>query len=85
MNKLLESLQTKSKHTCCFHTFRGPLMMVVPDGHVVEKCCECDCMRTVHIEHREHGVRYGLRPAFDRHQERVNQQVEGHFRHWVAK
>ncbi len=43
-------------HECCFHIFSGPIHMVVPDGHVIEKCCGCSCTRSVHREHlHEHG------------------------------
>lgn len=41
-----------SEHEHCWHAFRGPLMMVVPDGHVVETCCKCHKMRTIHADHR---------------------------------
>lgn len=37
--------------TCCFHVFTGPIWMVVPDGHVVQKCCHCSAMRTIHRCH----------------------------------
>lgn len=37
----------------CFHIVRGPWWMVVPDGHVLEKCCKCPRTRTVHAEHRK--------------------------------
>lgn len=40
-----------TKHEHCWHLFRGPLMMVMPDGHVAEKCCECQAMRTIHAGH----------------------------------
>jgi hypothetical protein len=26
--------------------------MVLEDGFVVEKCCQCEAMRTIHAEHR---------------------------------
>lgn len=41
---------SQCKH--CWHIFTGPLLMVVPDGHVVEKCCSCKAMRTIHRGHR---------------------------------
>jgi hypothetical protein len=40
-----------NSHAHCFHRFYGIIHMVVPDGHVLEKCCGCDATRTVHIEH----------------------------------
>lgn len=38
-------------HEHCYHTYRGVLHMVVPDGHVVQKCCSCSSMRTIHADH----------------------------------
>jgi hypothetical protein len=38
-------------HEHCMHPYRGVLHMVVPDGHVVIKCCECDHMETKHGDH----------------------------------
>lgn len=38
-------------HTHCWHVFRGPLLMVVPDGHVVQKCCGCATTRVIHADH----------------------------------
>lgn len=35
----------------CYHNFRGPIWMVIPDGHVVQKCCKCNDTIVVHIEH----------------------------------
>lgn len=49
---MLYDIREETKHQCCFHIYRGALWMVIPDGHVVEKCCKCGNMRTVHIEHR---------------------------------
>ncbi len=43
----------RKTHGCCYHTFRGVLFMVVPDGHTVQKCCGCENMRTVHVEHAQ--------------------------------
>lgn len=36
------------------HLHHGPIHMVVPDGHVVESCCICQALRTIHMEHRGH-------------------------------
>lgn len=47
--------RTTQKHEHCFHAYRGVLHMVVPDGHVVLKCCKCPEMKT---EHREHAGRW---------------------------
>ena len=35
----------------CWHTFTGVIHMVVPDGHTVQKCCNCEEMRTIHRDH----------------------------------
>ena len=32
----------------CYHRHTGPLMMVIKDGHIVERCCKCGCLRQVH-------------------------------------
>lgn len=39
------------RHEHCWHAFRGPIWMVIPDGHMVQKCCQCEATRTVHVEH----------------------------------
>lgn len=38
-------------HTCHWHLYTGVIHMVVPAGHVVQHCCKCDAMRTVHRAH----------------------------------
>lgn len=35
----------------CLHSYTGPILMVVPNGHVVLKCCQCKCMVTRHPGH----------------------------------
>ena len=38
----------------CWHLHTGPLLMVVPEGHVVEKCCQHpEATRLVHVDHLE--------------------------------
>lgn len=39
-------------HEHCFHAYRGAIHMVIPDGHVLEKCCKCETTRMVHIDHQ---------------------------------
>jgi hypothetical protein len=39
-------------HKHCFHTYNGIIHMVIPDGHILEKCCQCPTTRLVHMEHR---------------------------------
>lgn len=46
----MNNVEPKS-HEHCFHPYRGVLHMVVPDGHVVRKCCKCPKMETVHRGH----------------------------------
>jgi len=41
-----------------FHAYRGPIHMVVPDGHIVQKCCKCEKTRVVHADHA-HEARRG--------------------------
>ncbi len=38
-------------HVHCFHAYRGALLMVIPDGQAVEKCCKCEATRLTHIDH----------------------------------
>lgn len=38
-------------HVHCWHALRGPIWMVIPDGHTVQKCCECSATRTIHVDH----------------------------------
>lgn len=42
-----------TQDTCshCWHHYRGAILMVIPDGHVVQECCKCHQHRTVHAEH----------------------------------
>ena len=35
----------------CFHIYRGPMHMVIPDGHVALRCCRCPAMKTQHADH----------------------------------
>ncbi len=35
----------------CFHRYEGPVWMVLPDGHVLEKCCRCGWAGNVHRDH----------------------------------
>lgn len=52
----------------CMHLFTGPIWMVVPDGHVMMKCCHCAHITTLHAGHVNHNLwknrraadRYGL-------------------------
>lgn len=41
-------------HQHCFHDYRGPIHMVIPDGHILQKCCRCTSTRTIHVDHA-HG------------------------------
>lgn len=47
-------------HLHCWHAYRGAIFMVIPDGHMVQKCCKCPATRTVHVEH---SGGYGDEPA----------------------
>lgn len=46
-------------HQHCYHAYHGPIWMVIPDGHIVQKCCKCEATRLVHIDHA-HGQHRGL-------------------------
>jgi hypothetical protein len=39
------------EHIHCWHRHEGPIWMVIPNGHVVQKCCKCPAMRTMHRDH----------------------------------
>lgn len=41
----------KECEKCCYHAKKGPIMMVIPDGHIVQECCKCHNTRVVHIDH----------------------------------
>lgn len=48
----------------CWHVHRGPLLLVVRDGHVPMSCCKCGAIQTMHADHipsigstREPGAR----------------------------
>ena len=38
-------------HQHCYHALRGIIAMVIPNGHTVQKCCKCEAIRTIHIDH----------------------------------
>lgn len=40
-----------TEHEHCWHLFRGGVMIVLPDGYIVQKCCKCSEARQVHAEH----------------------------------
>ena len=50
-------------HKHCFHAYRGVIWMVIPDGHILEKCCNCEITRLVHVDHaRDHAPHKELPP-----------------------
>lgn len=42
----------------CWHAKRGPIMMVIPDGHIVQECCKCHRTQTVHADHAHNTSPY---------------------------
>jgi hypothetical protein len=53
-NRKMMKIQYKTKVDCtehCYHLYTGSFMRVLPDGHVLQKCCSCDCTRTIHRDH----------------------------------
>jgi hypothetical protein len=42
---------TNHDHEHCWRMYRGPISMVIPDGHTVQQCCKCQTIRTVHVDH----------------------------------
>lgn len=49
--QMMKIMQSKAGHECCYHMYHGSILMVVPDGHIVQKCCKCACIRTTHADH----------------------------------
>lgn len=41
----------ETNHSHCWHIHRGPIWMVIPDGHVLQNCCQCGASRMIHIDH----------------------------------
>lgn len=48
-----------NKHEHCLHPYMGPIWMVIPDGHVLMKCCRCGHGETKHPDHVWDGMRPG--------------------------
>jgi len=48
---IIMKIEKESNHEHCYHSFRGPIHVVVPEGHVVEKCCKCHSTRVIHVDH----------------------------------
>jgi hypothetical protein len=42
-------------HCCtsghCWHAKNGAIWMVIKDGYVVQECCDCTAIRSVHRDH----------------------------------
>ena len=53
-------------HTHCWHAHRGPIMMVLKDGHILQKCCHCEETRQVHRDHLFDGSS-GMGGSLDGH------------------
>lgn len=54
MLRMLDNFLTGAplkEHQHCYHISTKPIMMVVPDGYVVQKCCKCESVRTIHSAH----------------------------------
>jgi len=41
----------ESSHQHCWHAHRGPIWMVVPNGHILQDCCKCHATRLIHVDH----------------------------------
>lgn len=39
--------------THCWHSYKNPYL-VVPDEHIAQKCCCCNDLRTIPVDHTEH-------------------------------
>ncbi len=46
-------MMKKQKSDCPhhWHLYTGPILMVIPHGHVVQDCCVCNALRTIHKGH----------------------------------
>lgn len=44
-------------HECCWHAYEGPSMVVLEDGHILQKCCKCPATRTIHKDHAHESSR----------------------------
>jgi hypothetical protein len=54
LDQMLSALNERvgpAPHWHCMRPYEGVLHMVVPNGHVVVKCCECPHMETRHMAH----------------------------------
>ena len=47
----MRDVKSETQHEHCWHVKRGPIWMVIPDGHVVQECCKCHSIRTTHADH----------------------------------
>ena len=57
----MRTSEQETKHEHCWHAHRGPVMMVIKDGHTVQQCCKCQATRQVHLDHAydRSTLRYG--------------------------
>lgn len=39
------------QHVHCWHIRNGSISTVMPEGHVLQVCCECPTTRTIHADH----------------------------------
>lgn len=49
--QLLDALKRPVRHEHCYRPFGGPIHMVLPNGHVLMKCCHCESTETRHAAH----------------------------------
>lgn len=49
--KIGDIIGKRATHDHCWHAYQGMIHMVVPNGHVLQKCCHCEATRTVHADH----------------------------------
>ena len=48
---LQKGMYDDESHDHCYHKLRGVIHMVIPDGHIIQKCCKCEEIRVIHIDH----------------------------------
>lgn len=49
---------TNSKQEICdhyWHANRGAMMVCLPDGFIVQRCCKCHETRSIHADHAMSG------------------------------
>lgn len=54
------------KDSCCFHNFHGPIHRVIPYDHLVQQCCKCNKIRTIHVDHLSNFINHHKWQKYDK-------------------